>query len=95
MIYLKELLMGAIIGGFAHFGLRIDSTETVTMQSVLAYLLQLGFIILVAATVVYFGEITEPIIIIAIAAISALAGRDLVAYVKDKWSVIMDALTKK
>ncbi|MEP0691910.1 MAG: hypothetical protein ABJC83_23285 [Roseobacter sp.] len=83
-------MMGLVVGALAHFGLRIDKKENLTWRALLGYTLQLGFIGLLSTIIVHFLAIETPEIKIFIAALMAVAGRDAVEYVRDKYKKPID-----
>ncbi|MEO9739473.1 MAG: hypothetical protein ABJ051_11900 [Lentilitoribacter sp.] len=85
-----EIMMGLVVGALAHFGLRIDKKENLTWRALLGYTLQLGFIGLLSTIIVHFLAIETPEIKIFIAALMAVAGRDAVEYVRDKYKKPID-----
>lgn len=85
-----EIFIGLAIGSLAHFGLRMEK-EKVTWKKVIAYVLQLGFICLLAILVTMTFSIESPEVKMFIAATMAIAGRDAVEYARDKYKPMLDA----
>ena len=86
-----EIFIGLAIGSLAHFGLRMEK-EKVTWKQVLAYVLQLGFICLLAILATETFSIESPEVKMFIAATMAIAGRDAVEYAREKYKPMIDAI---
>lgn len=85
-----EVVAGLLIGGFAHFGLRLDKSEPISTKQIFAYMLQLSFIGLISLVIVLIAQIETPEIRILVAAILAATGRDVVEYMRGKWRPIVE-----